>query len=275
MSGASAAGGLGAPPPPPPDAPGGFDVPSGFDALRKPPIPVSFLSHEAGWVQFQYPPSARDRVSLIVSQADDLRAELAEALAQSPLDGVEVRVARGPEEMSTLAPRSMPPPAAATGVGYVKLKLLILSLSGLSPSEPAELASAFRRELAKLALGEALSGRALPAFFIEGFALHFSREREWSREWQLYRSTIRQKRHAVSELDQALERGGADAALASAEAGDFVESLLKPERHAKFAATIERIRQGDEFESAVASGYGSPLPVLEREWRKAVSRRTT
>lgn len=53
------------PPPPPEHETGSFDVP------RKPPIPVSFLSHDGGWITFQYPPSARDRVAGIVAQADD------------------------------------------------------------------------------------------------------------------------------------------------------------------------------------------------------------
>src|SRR5262249_43387821 len=88
--------------------PAAADIPeSGFDAPRKPPIP-SFLSHDdrIGWVQFFYPPSARDRVAPLIAQADDLRAELAEDLGQTPIDGVEVRVARVLEEMGTLAPQS-------------------------------------------------------------------------------------------------------------------------------------------------------------------------
>ena len=60
------------------------------DALKKPPLP-SFLAHDdhKGWIEFWYPPSARDRVAPLVSQADDLRAELgltpaAELPAASP-----------------------------------------------------------------------------------------------------------------------------------------------------------------------------------------------
>src|SRR5262245_32040383 len=71
----------------------------GFDRLRKPPIPVSFLSTDGGWIQFQYPPSARERVGPLIAEADDLRAELADILGQAPLDDIEVRIARGPEEM--------------------------------------------------------------------------------------------------------------------------------------------------------------------------------
>src|SRR5262245_33868301 len=137
---------LGSAPPPPPDVEtGSFDVP------RKPPIPVSFLSHEGGWIEIQYPPSARDRVGTIVAQADELRAELTEALGQTPLEGVEVRVARGTEEMSTLAPAGSPPEPQQTSVFYPHLRLIVLSLG---TGDAAELASAFRLELARLALWE-------------------------------------------------------------------------------------------------------------------------
>ncbi|HMI85421.1 MAG TPA: hypothetical protein VK550_15100, partial [Polyangiaceae bacterium] len=195
---------LGAAPPPPPEAETGrFDVP------RKPPIPVSFLSHEGGWIEFQYPPSARDRVGNIVAQADELRAELTEALGQTPLDGVEVRVARGIEEMSTLAPSGSPPEPDQTSVVYPQLRLIVLSLGG---GDSAELASAFRLELARLALWEAVGGRSLPRWFSEGFAARFAREGEWAREWQLYRAALRRRTHSTAELDRAFEKGGAQRA---------------------------------------------------------------
>ena len=258
---------LGAVPPPPPEAEtGSFDVP------RKPPIPVSFLSHEGAWIEFQYPPSARDRVGGIVAQADELRAELTEALGQTPLEGVEVRVARGIEEMSTLAPSGSPPDPQQTSVVYPQLRLIVLSLGG---GDSAELGSAFRLELARLALWEAVGGRTLPRWFSEGFAARFAREGEWAREWQLYRTALRRRTHTTAELDHAFEKGGAQGALAAAEATDFLTFLLKPEKTAKFAAAVERLRQGEEVGSALGAGYVSDIAVLEREWRSELGRRTT
>ena len=258
--------------PPIPDAP---EPTAGFDALRKPPIPVSFLAHDAGWIEFQYPPSARDRVAPLIAQSDDLRAELAEDLGQTPLDGIEVRVARGLEEMSTLAPQGSPPPPQAISASFAKLKLIVLSLGSVGATEPAELRSGFRRELARLALAEAVGGRTIPSWFAEGFVLHFSRDGEWTREWLLYRASVRHRLHATSELDAALDEGGAEGALAAAEAADFASFLLKPEKRARFSVAVERLRQGDMLESALASAYGSGLPLLERRWNDERTRLTT
>jgi hypothetical protein len=258
---------LGTAPPPPPDVEtGSFDVP------RKPPIPVSFLSHDGGWIEFQYPPSARDRVAGIVAQADELRAELTEALGQTPLEGVEVRVARGTEEMSTLSPSGSTPASDQASIVYPQLRLIVLSLGA---GEPLDLASAFRFELARLALGEAVGGRPLPRWFTEGFAARFSRDGEWLRQWQLYRTALRRRTHSTVELDRAFEKGDAQKELAQAEATDFLSFLLKPEKTAKFAGAIERLRQGDDVASALGTGYAADISVLEREWRSQLARQAT
>jgi hypothetical protein len=246
-----------------------------FDASRKPPIPVSFLSHNAGWIEFQYPPSARDRVAPLISQADDLRAELAEALGQTPLEGVEVRVARGPEEMATLAPQGSPPPLQVSSITYPKLRLLVLSLPGAAGTHTGELGGAFRRELAKLALWEGVALRPLPLWFAEGFAARFSREGEWGRDWDLYRATVRRRTLATSELDHALQKGGSEAALAVAEGADFLNFLLTPDKQAKFATAVERLRRGDALEGALTYGYIADAVALERDWRADLQRRTT
>src|SRR4051794_19316148 len=162
--------------PPPPEALAPIGT---FEAPRRPPIPVSFLAHDGGWIQFLYPPSARDRTAPLIAQADDLRAKLAEHLGQTPLDGVEIRVARSAEEMAALAPQGAPPPPRAAAVAYSKLRLVVLSLGSAGSSDLAELQEGFRGELARLALAEAVSGRPIPAWFIEGFVRHFSGDGEW------------------------------------------------------------------------------------------------
>jgi len=262
--------------PPPTEAP---EPPSTFEAPRKPPIPVSFLTHDSGWIQFWYAPSARDRTAPLIAQADDLRAELAEDLGQTPLDGVEIRLARGPEEMATLAPalppEGSPPPPQAAGIAYPKLRLIVLSLGSVGSTDSAELQGVFRRELARLALAEAVSGRPIPAWFVDGFVRQFSKDGEWGREWILYWASIRHRTRPSSELDAMLDGGGTEAALASAQAAGLVEFLLKRQKSGEFSATVERLRQGDGIESALVSGYGSSLPVIERRWRAELSRRTT
>jgi hypothetical protein len=251
---------------------------SGFDAMRKPAIP-SFLSHDdhKGWVEVWYPPSARDRIAPLTSQAaDELRAELAENLGQTPLEGVEVRVARVLEEMGNLAPLASPPPPQATSVAYPKLKLIVLSLGSVGSTEPVDLREGFRRELARIALAEAIGAESVPAWFAEGFVQHYSNAGEWSRAWTLYKASFRRAMLPTWQLDSMLDKGGAEAELAGAEAADFIGFLLRPEKRTLFAVAVERIRQGEALESAVASAYrGSDMSVLETHWLEDRKRSTT
>jgi len=252
------------------DAPGGR-----FERLRKPPIPVSFLTSDAGWIQFQYPPSARERVGPLIAQADDLRAELADILGQAPLDGVEVRVARGWDEMTTLAPWATPPIAQSMGISYPKLRLMVLSL-GATGGEPADLGLAFRRELARMALASAVGGHSMPAWLGEGFAVHFSRDGSWSRALRLYRLVVQRRPNTTVELDAMLGEPHEDQLpIATAEAADLAGYLLRPERRVRFTGLIAELRRGEGIEAAVRAGYGSNLALLERKWASDLGRRAT
>jgi hypothetical protein len=174
--------------------------------------------------------------------------------------------------MSTLAPSGAAPDPEQTSLVYPQLRLIVLSLGA---GDPVDLASGFRYELARLALGEAVGGRNLPRWFVEGFASRFGRDGEWAREWQLYRAALRRRTHSTAELDQAFEKGDAQKDVAAAEATDFLAFLLKPEKTAKFATAVERLRQGDEVGSALGAGYSSDISVLERDWRSQLGRRAT
>jgi hypothetical protein len=247
----------------------------GFERLRKPPIPVSFLSSDGGWIQFQYPPSARERVGPLIAQADDLRAELADILGQAPLDGVEVRVARGWEEMTTLAPWATPPVPQSTGISYPKLRLMVLSL-GATGAEPSDLGVAFRRELARMALGTAVDGHVTPPWLSEGFAAHFSRDATWTRALRLYRLVVQRRPNTSVELDAMLADPHEDQGpIAVAESADWVGFLLRAERRSRFGGLVGELRRGEGIEEAVRVSYGSKLAPLERRWASDLGRRAT
>jgi hypothetical protein len=250
------------------------DAARGFERVRKPLIPVSFLSTDGGWIQFQYPPSGRDRVGALMAEADDLRAELADLLGQAPLDGVEVRIARGPEEMATLAPWMTQAEPSAGGMSYPKLRLIVLSL-GASGAESVDLGVAFRRELAHMALDQAVAGHPLPNWLVDGLAAHFARDGNWSRAIRLYRLVVRRRPDNTAELDGMLDPHVEPSKVAVAEAADLVAFLLAAERRSRFAAMVSELRRGEGIDAAVRIGYGSNLALLERKWASDLGRRAT
>src|SRR5262249_22541956 len=125
-------------------------------------------------------------------------------------------------------------------------------------------------------LAEAIGAQPIPNWFGQGFVEHFSHEGEWSRAFTLYKASFRHRLIPISELDALLAKGGPGAELAAAEAADFVGFLLRPEKRVQFAACIERLRQGEGLEGALASAYqGSGISVLERRWLEDRKRWTT
>jgi hypothetical protein len=112
---------------------------------------------------------------------------------------------------------------------------------------------------------------------LEGFAQHFSRDGKWSRALRLYRLILRRRPHTTVELDAILDpRGGPEGLeIALAESSDFVGYLQKPERRAEFAALVAGVRNGEATESALRTGYGSNVSLLERKWGSDLGRRAT
>jgi hypothetical protein len=250
----------------------------GFGAVQKPVIPVSFFSHQGGWIVFLYPPSARERVGPLIAQADDVRAALGSVLGTPPLAGVEVRIARGPDEMATFAPQigeSSPAPMVAVpqAITYPALKLVVLSLGETVAVEPGELAGSFRRELGRVALHDAMRGRAVPSWFSEGFSTEFAGERNWSRWWLLFKAAVGQRIAPLSALDNLMARGGAGSALAIAEGADLVGFLLRPETRPRFAQFAELVRNGEPFAAALDRAFGYVQADLEKAWRKDLGER--
>jgi hypothetical protein len=243
------------------------------EAQHKPPIPVSFLAHHAEWLDVLYPPSARDRVAPLLAQAEDARAELAELLGQPPLFGVEVRVARGPEEIATLAPQIPAHRASAAGIAYPGLKLIVLSLG--AGGEPSDLAVAFKRQLAEVALHQATAGRDLPDWFTEGLTLYFSGDNAWARRWLLLRASVRRTLVALSSDAADRPSGDEQSALLAAEGADFVAWLLAPERRTRFATVTDELRRKSALRDGIGEAYGAPFASLESAWRRNLVRRST
>ena len=254
-------------------------VPAGFDSIRRPPIPVSFLSHEASWVTFLYPPSARDQLTPVFAQADEWRAELAAVLGRPPLMGLEVRIARGVEEMAVLAPPELPPALGVAAIAYPSIRLIVLSSAPSSGYGRVELLLCFQQQLARVSVYEATNGRELPDWVANGLATHLSGERRWGHEWLLFRAGVRGSWVPLFDgsvlAAESSRRNTADLELAAAEGEDFINDLLGAKGRSRFPTTVEAVRSGRGLVSGVREGYGTDAVALEAAWRRQLARRMT
>ena len=251
------------------------DVPLVLPAAAKvlPPVPASYVTKELGWLTFSYPAGADERVAPLLHDADAIKNELRATLGQPVLEHVVVRVAPAVADMARLAPQEAPPPEYASGVAYNGMHFVLLSMLAPRGAEAVNLDEVFRHELAHVALEDAVLGKHVPVWFNEGLAIQLSGELPVDRLRTLWSATLSGTLLPLSDLDRSVPRDNFQVSIAYAEMGDFMRFLTRNSDRIRFAALIDRVREGQPFERAAAEAYGSDLRRLELEWRADLEHR--
>jgi len=245
------------------------------EALKVPPVPATYQQKDLGWIKFAYVPSAHERVAPLIRDAEEIKARLTDELGQPVLTNVEVRVARTPEEMATLAPLEAPPPPYGSGVAYLQLHLVLLTLQAPQSNEGVDLDEVFRHELTHVALEDAVAGHHVPRWFNEGLAIYESQENPWLRMKTLGDAALSGTVMPLADIDKSFPDGGYEVSIAYAESADFVRFMMRKTDHDRFARMIERVRGGQGFDRAVADAYSSDLKKMEFQWKEELSKRFT
>lgn len=250
------------------------DVPT-IVAVAKdiPPVPTTYVKKDLGWLQLSYPPSANERVAPIIRDADAVKAQLVEALGQPVLERVEVRIALTTADMARLAPVHAPPPEYASGVAYNGMHFVLISMLQPRGAEAVDIEETFRHEMAHVALEDAVGGHHVPVWFNEGLAITLSNELAWARRETLMKATLQGTLIPLSDLDRSFPRENHDVSVAYAQAADFMQFLQRRADHARFVSMVERVKDGQPFDRAIADAYGSDLRKLEFQWRSELERR--
>jgi hypothetical protein len=242
-------------------------------AVKIPSYPPTYQAPDLGWLTIAYPPAAHERVQPLLDHADEIKAELTDALGQSVLaKPIEVRVATSPEDMASLAPPDVPTYASA--VAFPGLRLIILSMRAPFTQEGTDLEHELRHELAHMALEDAVAGQHVPAWFNEGFAMHASGE-TFERISTLTQATLWKTLIPLADLDRSMPADATEASVAYAESADFLRFLLRQSDRRRFAGMIDRTRKGEPFDHALSDAYGADLRKLEYEWREDLAKKYT
>ena len=251
------------------------DVPIVLPTAREaiPPVPSSYITKDLGWLQLSYPPAADERVASLVRDADAVKADLQATLGQPVLSRVTVRVAPTVADMARLAPADAPPPEYASGVAYNGLHLVLLSMLAPRGGDAVDLDEVFRHELAHVALEDAVLGKHVPIWFNEGLAISLSGELAMMRTKTLWNATLSGTLIPLADLDRSFPHDNFEVSIAYAESADFMRFLTRKSDRLRFAAMIDRVREGQPFERAVSEAYGADLRRLEFEWRDDLQQR--
>lgn len=244
-------------------------------AVKVPPVPPAYQQKDLKWLRVSYVPAAHERVQPLLRDADEIKAQLADALGQPVLDHVDVRIARTYEDMQALAPDGVALPPNASGVAFSQMHLVLLALQEPRSNEATDLGEVFRHELAHVALEDAVKDNHVPRWFNEGLALYLSGENRYQRIQTLWNATLSKTVIPLSDLDRSFPDDNYEQSVAYAESGDFVRFLLRDGDRQRFAALVERTRSGQPFNRALADAYGTDLRKLEFQWREDIAKRYT
>lgn len=237
-----------------------------------PPLPPHYVTKDLGWMELSYPPAANERVESILANANTWKAQIDDAFAQPVLSKVTVRIAPTFGDMARLAPEDAPPPGYASGVAYHGRHLVLLTMMSPRGAEATDLDETLRHELAHVALEDAVGGKHVPVWFNEGLAIWLSGEAPWARTQILAQATMQDRLIPLSDLDRSMPPNPFEVNIAYAESADFTAYLLRKSDRLRFNSMIERVREGQGFDRAVAEAYNADLRKLELEWHHKLER---
>lgn len=251
---------------------GAFAQQSADPSLPAPPD--AYQTERIGSVTWTFPESERDRVAELIEAFDERWAEVTGAFGVAIDDELVIRVARNPREMAAMAPVGNPPPDYATGVAYSRWGVILLTMSAPQSWEPPDLEVVLVHELSHIALYRAVRGNEVPRWFNEGVAIQQSEVQLLPRMETLLRAAAQRSMLRLGELDRYFPERPYEVNVAYAQSADVVGFLRRTHNdERRFHRMIQSLRDGDTFDTALATAYGWTRVGLERQWRDSLRTR--
>jgi hypothetical protein len=235
---------------------------------------AGYHTERIGSVTWTYPSSERGRVAPLIETLDDHWREVVNDFGVIVDEELVIRVARNPREMRALAPVDAPPPDYATGVAYSRAGVILLTMSAPETWEPPDLEVVLVHELSHVALHRAVAGHDVPRWFNEGVAIQQSEVRLLPRMESLLRAAAQRSMLRLSELDNHFPSRPHEVNIAYAQSADVVGFLRRSNNdERRFHRMIYALRNGETFDTALATAYGWTRIGLERQWRESLRTR--
>jgi hypothetical protein len=239
------------------------------------PSPIhGYETEQIGSVTWTFPQSERGRVAELIERFDEHWVEVESDFGVAIDDELIIRVARNPREMRAMAPFGHPPPDYATGVAYPGWGVILLTMSAPQTWEPPDLEVVLVHELSHVALHRAVLGNPVPRWFNEGVAIHQSEVRLLPRMESLLRAAAQRSMLRLSELDKHFPDHPHEVNIAYAQSADVVGFLRRTNNdERRFHRLVQSIRDGETFDTGLATAYGWTRVGLERQWRESLRTR--
>jgi hypothetical protein len=123
-------------------------------------------------------------------------------------------------------------------------------------------------------MSRAVASHDVPRWFNEGVAIHQSEVRMLPRMESLLRAAAQRSMLRLSELDNHFPNRPHEVNIAYAQSADVVGFLRRSSNdERRFHRMIYALRNGETFDTALATAYGWTRIGLERQWRESLRTR--
>lgn len=239
-----------------------------------PPPPPGYRMERKGKIFWVYPFEAESDARALMGTFDTAWPAIVEELGGDVDLGLSIRIGRNPSEMRALAPTGHPPPEYATGVAYPSLGVVLLTLTAPETWKRPNLDAVLTHELSHIALHRAVSGAALPRWFVEGLAIHQAGEHSLDRIRVLWQGALGNSLIPLSDLSRRFPSRPHEVNLAYAQSAHLVTYLQRGEEGPeRFRRLLSYLREGTDFEQALRLSHFLSLRELESEWTGYVHQR--
>lgn len=242
-----------------------------------PDRPEGWAVQEGRGVAVVHPPRASQMARRIGGHVPGALAEIEAALGLAPPEEWRRRpviIYLAPDEaaLRELAASRLVPIAPGWAAGWALRGRDVLVLGPGARLGPLVrgVTSVLRHELVHVRLDAALGTRSgeVPSWFQEGVASVLAHEPAWRDVWQLSRSALRGDSPRLEELERGFPSEDADAGPAYIVSYAFVGRLVREEGSRSLGRVVERVAEGESFESAFADVYGRSPAAFEASWRR-------
>jgi hypothetical protein len=238
------------------------------------PLPVEA---RAGVITVRAEPGLDRLAASIAASAPDALARIGADLRDLPRpEQVEIRLVKATDDLGRAAPPGYRVPPWAAGVAFPREG--VVAVATRRGAESIDVERVVAHELAHMALGAALQGRA-PRWLDEGFAFLHSSDFSASRMRELTGMAWTGKVIPLGEIDHHFPAGEHEASRAYAQSYDFVAYLAMRGHHPglhdepdpwPFRYFLAGIAAGHTLNEAAIAAYGAPLAALFDEWYESL-----
>lgn len=218
-------------------------------------------------------PASRPGLARVV--ADELRAQppLPALPAAAPSFGLTIRIILAENEAHFSAITGGVVPEWGAGVADSENGIIVLPWYGGGRTANSDMRRVLRHELAHIALHRHLAPARIPRWFNEGYATWAAGELDLEGEWQLRVAFATRKAPPLDSLELSFPRATGDARIAYLLSASVVTYLVRSSDVRALKIFLDRWRDTQDMEGALAATYGLSLDQLETYWVRDVRKR--